>query len=93
MAASDHTSKRMRDQEHKVAVMQHPTYDSKKTARLLQKRDGLHARNFKALAAADILAGHHIIATNHVRLGLGELGPIAFISPRRQLPFLGAHQP
>src|SRR5260370_28676988 len=60
---------------------------------LLQERDALHACNFKSFAAAHVLAHHHVIPAQHVRLGLGELGAVAIVRSRRQALLLHAHQP
>ena len=46
---------------------------------LLQKGDALHACNLKALAAAQVLAHHYVVAPQHVRLRLGELRPLSLI--------------
>jgi hypothetical protein len=48
---------------------------------LIQKRDGLYASHFKALAAADVFAHGHIVTTDHIRLRLGELGAVTLIGP------------
>src|SRR5579859_5461603 len=60
---------------------------------LLQKRDALHAGNLKAFAATHVLAHHHVVAPQHVRLRFGELGTVPLVGPRRQRLLLGAHQP
>jgi len=53
----------------------------------------LHSGNFKALAAAYVLAHDHVIAANHVRLRFGKLGAIALIGAPGELFLLGPHQP
>ena len=60
---------------------------------LIQKRYRLNSRHLKPFAAADVLAHHHIFAAHHVGLGLGELGAVALVGPRRKRFFLGTHQP
>lgn len=60
---------------------------------ILQKRHTLHARNLKALAAAHVLAHHHVVAPQHIRLRLGKLRAIPIIRSRRQTFFLRPHQP
>src|SRR5438105_441672 len=60
---------------------------------LFHEGDGLHAGDFEALAAADVLADHHVVAAKHVGAGFGELGAIALIGTRRKLALLSAHQP
>ena len=56
---------------------------------LLQKRDALHACDLKSLAAAHVLAAHPVVATQHVGLRLGKLGPVALLGPRGQTLLLG----
>jgi hypothetical protein len=46
----------------------------------LQEGDGLDAGNLEPLAAADVFAGEHVVAADHVGLGLGELCAIALVS-------------
>jgi hypothetical protein len=53
----------------------------------------LHARDLKAFAATYVLAGHHVIAPQHVGLRLGELGAIPVVSPGRQAFLFGPHEP
>lgn len=60
---------------------------------IVQKRDGLDSGHFKPLAAADVLAHCHIVTADHIRLRLGELGAVAFVSTAGELALLGAHQP
>jgi hypothetical protein len=60
---------------------------------LLQKRDALDARNLKSLSAAHVLAHHHVVSPQHVRLRLGELRAVAIVRPRGQTFLLHAHQP
>ena len=49
--------------------------------------------NFEALAAAHVLAGHHVIFANHVGAKLGEAGTVPFIGASAQLPFFRANNP
>jgi hypothetical protein len=58
-----------------------------------KKCDALNAGDLEALAAADVLAHHHVVTAQHVGLCLGKLRSIAFVDPRRQTLFLRAHQP
>lgn len=60
---------------------------------LIQERDRLDSGNFKALAAAYVLAHDHVVATHHVRLRLGKLGAVALVGASRELLLLGPHQP
>src|SRR5262249_30621127 len=62
-------------------------------AALLKKCHGLDAGDLEALAAAHVLADHHVVTAQHVGLRFRELGPIAIVGTRRQRLFLGAHQP
>jgi hypothetical protein len=62
-------------------------------ASFVQKRDRLDARDLEALAAANILAGHHVVTADHIRLGFGELGAIALVGAAGKLLLLGTHQP
>ncbi|HEX8816840.1 MAG TPA: hypothetical protein VF753_15185 [Terriglobales bacterium] len=62
-------------------------------ARLFRKHYRLHARNFEPFAATHILAGHKIVAPQHVRTRFGKLGAVAIIGAAGQLLFLGADQP
>src|SRR5215813_2565052 len=59
----------------------------------IEKRHRLNTRNFKTLAAAQVLAHNQIVATDHVGAGLGKFGAIALIGAWRKLSFLGAYQP
>ena len=61
--------------------------------RLLQKRYGLNAGDFKAFAAAHVLAHDHVIAADHIGLGFGELGAVALVGAAGKLALFGAHQP
>src|ERR1700687_2043156 len=67
--------------------------DERTTGALLQKRDALPAHNLKSLAAAQVLAHHHVVSPQHVRLRLGELRAVTIVGPRRQTLLLHAHQP
>src|SRR5215469_4649661 len=60
---------------------------------LFQKSHRLNTRNFKTLAATQVLAHNQIVATDHVGAGLGKFGAIALIGAWRKLSFLGAYQP
>ena len=60
---------------------------------IVQKCHRLHSCHFKPFAAADVLAGHHIIAPDHVALGLGELGAVALVGTPGKLFLFGTHQP
>src|SRR5579864_4143224 len=60
---------------------------------LLGEDDGLHARDFEALAAAHVLARQHVVFAKHVGAGLGEAGAVAFVGTSGKLAFLGADQP
>jgi hypothetical protein len=60
---------------------------------LLGKHDRLHAGNLEALAASHILAGHHVIAAEHVGFGFSEAGAVAFVGAAGKLVLLGTHQP
>src|SRR5208282_2434497 len=60
---------------------------------ILQKRDALHARNLEALAAAHVLAHHHVVPTQHVRLRFGEFRAVAIVRAWREALLLHAHQP
>src|SRR5208282_6048199 len=70
-----------------------PRSTTRRRQAILEKRDALHARNLKALAAAHVLAHQHVVAPQHVGLRLGELGAVALVRPRRQTLLLHPHQP
>jgi hypothetical protein len=53
----------------------------------------LQARNLEPLAAPNVLATDHIISAHHVRLCLGESGPVSLVCPARQLIFFAPYQP
>ena len=59
---------------------------------LIQKCYGLNASNLKAFTATQVLAHDHIVATDHVRLRLGELGAVALVGASGELLLLGPHQ-
>jgi hypothetical protein len=59
---------------------------------LLGDHRGL-AGNVEALAAAHILAGHHVVFANHVGSKFGEAGAVALVGTAAKLVFLGAHHP
>jgi len=61
--------------------------------RPLEKSQRLQRCNLEALAAADIAAGHHVVAADHVWLGLGEAGPVAVVGIARQLSPLAPDDP
>jgi hypothetical protein len=77
----------------KTATWQKSPNVEKSSTELLQECDRLDAGDLKALAAARILAGDHIIAPDHVASGFGEFGAVAFVSAGRELALLGADQP
>lgn len=60
---------------------------------LVQKSDGLDARNLKALATAHVLAHQYVVLAKHVGPCLGEASPVALIGPGGQSTLLGADQP
>ncbi len=49
--------------------------------------------DFEAFAAADVAAGYHVIAADHVGLGFGEAGPIAVVGVARELGAFAADYP
>jgi hypothetical protein len=53
----------------------------------------LEAGDFESLAAADVGAGEHFVAADHVGLGFGEAGTIAFIGVAGKLGALFADDP
>jgi len=58
--------------------------------RLFHNHSGL-ASDLEPLAAAKILAGHHVILAHHVRPEFGEAGAIPIIGPSGKLALLGTH--
>src|SRR5580692_6707658 len=60
---------------------------------LLQKSDALYASNLKTLSATLVLAHHHVVAAQHVRLRLGKFGTIAIVRARRKTFLFRSHQP
>ena len=60
---------------------------------LFQKRDGLHSGDLEAFSAAHVLTHQKIVFAQHVGFCFGKPGTIAIVGARRQLLFLGAHQP
>jgi len=60
---------------------------------LFDESHRLHARDFKAFAAAHVFAHHHIVAADHIGAGLGEFGAVALIGPSGKLFLLGADEP
>lgn len=61
--------------------------------RLLREYHRLYAGDFEALAAPQVLAGHHVVAAEHVGAGFGEAGAVALIGAAGDLFLLGTHQP
>src|SRR5262249_7650422 len=60
---------------------------------LVGEDDRLDAGNLEALAAAQVLAGHHVVFAQHVGAGFGEAGAVAFVGAAGKLVLLGAYQP
>ena len=58
----------------------------------LFEENGLPA-DFEALAAAHVLADHHIVLADHVSTGFGKTGAVPFIRAAGKAPLLGADQP
>lgn len=63
------------------------------TLELIREYNRLHARDFKPLPAAHVLAGQHVIPAKHIGASFGEAGAVAFVSTARKLALFGAHQP
>jgi hypothetical protein len=59
----------------------------------LQKCDRLHSGYVKTLAATDIFAGRKIVCTHHLRLRLGESGPVTLIRATPKLGLFPADEP
>jgi hypothetical protein len=59
----------------------------------LEEGQGLELRDFEAFAAADIAAGYHVVATDHVGLGFGEAGPVSVVGVPRELGAFSADDP
>jgi hypothetical protein len=59
----------------------------------LQEGDGLDSGDFEAFAAADIFAGDHVVSADHVGLGFGEAGAVAFVGVARQAVLFAADEP
>jgi hypothetical protein len=59
----------------------------------LKESDGLDSRYVEALAAPDIFAAQDVIGADHVALGLGEAGAVAFVSVAAELGLLAADEP
>jgi hypothetical protein len=57
----------------------------------VDKGDRLEAGDFKALAAAQILAGDHIFLSNHVGARFRPLGAVSLVSAGRKLSLFGSH--
>lgn len=68
-------------------------FPANKVQALIQKRHRLDSGHFKALAAADVFAHDHVVAADHIGLGLGEFGAVALVGAAGELLLLGAHQP
>src|ERR1700733_10495710 len=51
------------------------------------------ASKFEALAAANILASHHVVFAHHVRPEFREASAVSLVGAARKLPFLGTHHP
>src|SRR5438105_609491 len=62
-------------------------------ALLVQERHGFHARDIKALAAAQVLARHLVVEQHHVALGFLKTGAVAFIRAGRDAVLLLANHP
>jgi hypothetical protein len=60
---------------------------------LLEKGQGLELSDFKAFAAANVAAGDHVVAANHVGLGFGEAGPVALVGIAWQLSAFAPDNP
>jgi hypothetical protein len=61
--------------------------------KLLGKHNRLDSGNLKAFAATHVLAGHHVVAAQHIGFRLGETSAVSFVSAAGKLILLGAHQP
>jgi hypothetical protein len=61
--------------------------------RQLQEGHGLNSRDVEALAAADVLAAHHVVGARHIRLELRKTGAIPLIRVAREAILLPPHQP
>jgi hypothetical protein len=59
----------------------------------IEKGHRLDARDLKALAAANVLAGDKVVAPDHVGTGFGKFRAVTLVSPRRQLALLGSNEP
>lgn len=60
---------------------------------LFRKYHGLQTGDLKTLAAANVLAAHHVIFSQHVGFCFGKSGAVALIGVTRKLLFPGAHDP
>jgi len=67
--------------------------EPRKPPQLFCEHNRLHSGNLEALAAAQVLAGHHVVFTEHIRTRFGELGTVAVVATPGKLPLLGAYQP
>ncbi len=59
----------------------------------IEERHGLHAGNFKPLAAAHVLAHQDVILAEHVGSSLGKTRTIALVGAGREASLLGTNQP
>ena len=58
----------------------------------LEEGQSLQLGDLEAFAAADVAAGDHVVAADHVGLSLGESGAVAFVGTAWQLrPFAPDH--
>jgi len=60
---------------------------------LVHEDDRLHGRNLEALAAAHVLAHHHVVLAQHIRACLRKPGAVALIGPAGQLALFSPDQP
>ena len=78
----------------------HPTSAGTSKTRLrwgnriaLDEGQGLELGDLEAFAAADVAAGYHVVAADHVGLGFGESGPVAFVGVAGDLRLFAADYP
>jgi hypothetical protein len=69
------------------------TLDPRANSRSVGEDHGLHAGDFKALAAAHVFAGQLIVFAQHIRSGFGKACAVALIGASCKLALFGAHQP
>jgi hypothetical protein len=60
---------------------------------VLEEGDALDTSDFETLAAADVLAHHHVVAAEHIGLRLGKLGAIAIVGTGREIFLFSADEP